>query len=457
MGRDTQDPRLPTARSTPRRTRAVARTRGSYPATGTTRARPRHGHAGAPTACGGRTRDGERWAREPAVAVHRSRYRPPSPSTGSLIRPTALCAALLTGALLLAACGDDTVDPASAEPEPSAAADDDAAPSDADGVSTDDGDDVDGDHDAGSQPPEIDPAETAAEVAADELGQIPVLMYHRLLDDGGDFDNTPEEFRQELIDLHEAGYRFITTAEMATGEIDIPAGTTPAVLTFDDSTREQFGLTDDGEVDPDTAVGIMLELADELDGFRATGSFYVLGSLFGVSDERGQQLLAELHELGFELGNHSASHANLRQLDAEGVQRELVLGQRNILDAVPDAEVTTLSLPFGSNPDDPSLLAAGSHDGFDYTHDAALLVGSGPAHSPFHGEFDPIAIPRIRSQPVWSEGDEVDFGSGYWLSVLADEPERRYVSDGDATTIAIPAEREDELADDLDPDAVVTY
>lgn len=283
-------------------------------------------------------------------------------------------------------------------------------------------------------------------------------MYHRLLEDGGgDYDNTHEEFRAELTYLHEEGYWPITTAELVSGRIDVPAGTTPVVLTFDDSTREQFAVDDDGEVDPDTAVGIMLDLADELDGFEPTGSFYVISSLFGVSDERGVQLLEQLHELGFELGNHTAGHANLSQLDDAGVQEELALGQRIITDAVPDAEVTTLSLPFGINPEDRALLAEGSHDGIDYTHDGVLLVGSGPAVSPFHAEFDPMAIPRIRSQPDWSEGDEIDFGSGYWLHVLEQDPERRYVSDGDPDTIAIPEDRRDEVADDVDPDRIVTY
>ena len=38
-----------------------------------------------------------------------------------------------------------------------------------------------------------------------ELGVVPVLMYHRLLaDGGGDYDLTPDEFRAELTRLYEA-------------------------------------------------------------------------------------------------------------------------------------------------------------------------------------------------------------------------------------------------------------
>jgi peptidoglycan/xylan/chitin deacetylase (PgdA/CDA1 family) len=359
---------------------------------------------------------------------------------------TATCASLVA-ALVLAACGGG---------------DDTAAPDDADGpdaaATADGGEDgtADGDAaDAEPEEPETDPAETAAEVEANELGEIPVLMYHRLLEDGGgDYDNTPEQFENELRRLHEEGYSLITTEEMVEGQIDVPAGTTPAVLTFDDSTREQYAVGEDGEVDPDTAVGIMLRLEEELDGFRATGSFYVLESLFGVAQERGHEMLAELHELGFEIGNHTNAHQNLGQADAAGVQEALAGGVANIQAAIPDAEVRTLSYPFGIRPDDVSLVASGEHDGVSYAHDAGLLVGSNPSPSPHDAEFDPLAIPRIRSQPDVVEGADPDFGSGYWLDILAESPERRYVSDGDPDTIAFPEELADQLADGLDDRAL---
>jgi peptidoglycan/xylan/chitin deacetylase (PgdA/CDA1 family) len=367
---------------------------------------------------------------------------------------TTVPAALITAlALVLAACGTGTDDDAAApaSDEQDHAGDGGEAGDAGDGAT----DATDGEVTDEPDAPEVHPAEAAAEVEANELGQVPVLMYHRLLEDGGgDYDNTPEQFEGELRRLHEEGYVAITTAELVDGRIDIPAGTTPVVLTFDDSTREQFSLTEDGEVDPDTAVGIMLRLEDELDGFRAAGSFYVLGSLFGASEERGAELLRELHDLGFEIGNHTAGHENLGQLDAAGVQAALAGGVANIEAAVPGAEVRTLSYPFGIRPQDPALVAEGEHDGVRYTHEAGLLVGSGPAPSPHDAEFDPLAIPRIRSQPDVDPAADPDFGSGYWLDVLADSPERRYVSDGDPDTIAFPDELADQLADGRDDRAL---
>lgn len=362
-------------------------------------------------------------------------------------------AAVVLPALLLAGCQGGELDEAREDPGGAEEAPEEPGPGTGSDEDEGQGEDEEGDGQAeedvdGEQSgdePEIDPAE----VGANELGEIPVLMYHRILPDGGGaYDLTAEQFRSELEYLYEHDYRPVRTDQLVDGELDVPAGTTPVVLTFDDSTREQFGHTEDGEIDPDTAVGILREVAEEHDGFEAVGSFYVTGSLFGYSGERGAELLADLHELGFELGNHTFSHQRLDHVDADGVRRELALGAQHVREAVPEAEVRTLSLPLGQHPDDPTLLTEGSHEGIEYRHEGVLLVGSNPAPSPFHTGFEPLRIPRIRSLPPahWDPHDEAGFmTSGYWFDVFEDSPQRRYVSDGDPERISFPEARADEL------------
>jgi hypothetical protein len=290
--------------------------------------------------------------------------------------------------------------------------------------------------DDGAGEPDVDPAD----VGANELGEVPVLMYHRILDDGGgEFDLTPDQFRAELERLYAEDYRPIRTVDLVRGEIDVPAGTTPVVLTFDDSTREQFAYTDDGEIEPDTAVGILLDFADERPDFEAVGSFYVnIGPFGGGADS--DDILVELHELGFELGNHTLRHARLDRLGDDEVRQELALGARVITDVVPDAEVTTMSLPLGLWPEPRDLVYEGEHEGDRYEHEGVLLVGAHPAPSPFDDDFDPLAIPRILANP-----DGEDFTSRYWLDTFAEAPERRFVSDGDPGTISFPEARADDL------------
>ena len=285
----------------------------------------------------------------------------------------------------------------------------------------------------------------AAAVGANELGLVPVIMYHRLLPagEGGDYDHSPEEFRAELRQLYDDGYRPVTAAAFGSGEMDLPAGTSPVVLTFDDATHHQFRLLPDGTVDPTTSVGILLDFAEAHPDFPAVASFYVNRQPFGIPNY--EPLLQELDELGFEVANHTIDHVRLATKDATGVQQGLVEGQREIRAALPDAEVATMSLPLGSRPTDPALGVHGTWDGETYDHVAVFLVGAGPAPSPFHSDYDASGVPRMRSS-TW-DGGEANYGSSFWLDSLRNHPERRYVSDGVVERISFPAA----AADGLDP------
>jgi peptidoglycan/xylan/chitin deacetylase (PgdA/CDA1 family) len=275
-----------------------------------------------------------------------------------------------------------------------------------------------------------------ASVGANELGVVPILMYHRLLPEGGgQYDGTPEQLRTELQRLYDEGYRPVTTAEYASGRIDLAPGESPVVLTFDDGTRQQFGLLPDGTVDPATSIGILLDFAATHPGFRPVASLYLTGEPFGTA--RYEPLLQRLHELGFEIGNHTATHRGLGSLDGAAVQQELADQQRRLRAAVPGLALTTMALPLGSRPADPALGVAGAWNGEAYRHEAVLLVGAGPAPSPFDATFTPAAVPRIRSSP-W-DGGEPNYGSGFWLDQLRAHPERRYVSDGDPDRVSFPA------------------
>lgn len=336
----------------------------------------------------------------------------------------------------------DLVDDAAAEE--AGEEDDDASDDDAEAAAIDD----EGESEGETQDDEDEPAgPDPAEVGANELGVVPVLMYHRLLEGGGgDYDLTPEQFRDELERLYEEDYRPVTLKDAVRGEIDVPAGTTPVVLTFDDSTREQAAL-EDGEIAGDTALGILLEFAEDRPDFEPVASLYLNAYPFGGGED-SEEIVQRLHELGFELGNHTHNHQRLDQVGDDDVRRELVQGKQAITEVVPDAEVVTMALPLGIWSDPRELLYEGEWEGGSYEHEGILLVGAHPADSPFHADFEPMAIPRIRSAP-W-DGGEPDYASGYWLDWLIDNPERRYVSDGDPSRISFPAELGEELAPEFE-------
>jgi peptidoglycan/xylan/chitin deacetylase (PgdA/CDA1 family) len=119
---------------------------------------------------------------------------------------------------------------------------------------------------------------------------------------------------------------------LASGNIDIPAGMSPVVLTFDDSTSGQYRILDDGSLDPASAVGV-LQAAEEAGGWASKATFYCLldvsskdRELFGQPD-RQQEKLRNLADWGYEVGSHTVSNLNLRKADPLAVKKELAESQ----------------------------------------------------------------------------------------------------------------------------------
>jgi peptidoglycan/xylan/chitin deacetylase (PgdA/CDA1 family) len=271
-----------------------------------------------------------------------------------------------------------------------------------------------------------------AAVGANELGLVPVLMYHRLVPNpAGVYDRTPDEFRAELVRLAREGYVPVTAARYVAGEIDVPAGTHPVVLTFDDGDPTQFALTPAGEAAPGTAVAILREVAAGYPSFHPVATFYINADPFG--DPGGRRTLPGLREHGMEIGNHTWSHANLGQASPAQVRDEILREDQLIRAAVPSAPPATLALPFGVSPDDPGVALRG--DGYQYS--GVFLVGSNPAPSPYATAFDPARIPRIRSQAA--TGEDAEYCSTVWLDKLAAAPGELFTSDGVAKRVSYPA------------------
>jgi hypothetical protein len=291
-------------------------------------------------------------------------------------------------------------------------------------------------------------AAATPKVKANELGLVPVLMHHQILPNGGGtYDLTPAQFKAELQRLWQDGYVPIKASDLIQGTIDVPAGKSPVVLTFDDSTNNQLAFDKQGRLKPDTAVGILEQFAQDHPGFRATGTFFVLRQPFTGSGVPSNQSLRWLISHGFELGDHTKDHLPLRFLSDTDVQRELVLGARIIGGVEPGKPIVSMALPLGSYPKNAALALKGSWGGQRYSFGGVFLVGANPAPSPYSSKFDPANIPRIKTSPA--KGVK-DFGSTYWLDLLDQQPGLRYVSDGDPATITFPASEQSDLAPRFD-------
>jgi peptidoglycan/xylan/chitin deacetylase (PgdA/CDA1 family) len=277
-----------------------------------------------------------------------------------------------------------------------------------------------------------------ADVRANELGVVPVMMYHRIQPRIiGEYDMTPRDFRGQLQTLFAMGMRPVRTIDLVRGHFPINAGYTPVVLTFDDGYANQFALDAAGTVDPDCAVGILIDVCKQFPHCTLAGSLNINKNPFGLSTRQEQRRgLARLHELGFEIGNHTYNHDDLSRLDGGQVQEDFARLQHLVESAVPGAAVLTTALPFGIPPSRRALSRHGSWHGEAYRNEGVLMVGANPCVSPFAATFDRMSIPRIRGTS-WHHGTQA-LTARYWISYLKAHRDRLYVVAGNPGHVTAP-------------------
>ena len=280
------------------------------------------------------------------------------------------------------------------------------------------------------------PARAAEPLAPNELGRVMILEYHRIGEPEDRWTRTPANFRRDLETLYARGYRLQGLNDLVDGRITVPAGTTPVVLTFDDSSPGQFRyLERNGQVvmDPDCAVAILEAFAARHPDFGRAATFFVLPAadppnrLFN-QPEHVEKKLQYLVSRGFEIGNHTLWHANLGKYPEKVVRTQVAQAEDWIHKYVPAYRLRTLALPHGVYPRDLGWVLRGSVNGTSYQYDAVLMVSGGLAPSPFAAKFDPMRLPRI-------QGLERELA--YWLAYFDRTPGERFVSDGDPATVAV--------------------
>ena len=278
----------------------------------------------------------------------------------------------------------------------------------------------------------------AGDLTPNELGRVMILEYHKIDYPEERWTRTPENFRRDLETLYAKGYRLINLGDLLDRKIQTPAGTTPVVLTFDDSSPGQFRYIEANgsvQIDPKSAVGVLEAFIAEKPDFGRGGTFYVLpgaskpNRLFNQPEYEGKKL-QYLASHGYEIGNHTLWHANLGKYPEATVRAQVAEAQVWIQRHVPDYKTRTLALPHGVYPPDVSWVLHGSAKGTTYNHDAVLMVAGGPAPSPFSRAFDPVRLPRIQA---------VERDLAYWLNYFDKNPHERFVSDGDANSVTVPA------------------
>lgn len=272
-----------------------------------------------------------------------------------------------------------------------------------------------------------------------ELGQVMVLMYHHIGPEEGEWTRTPENFKSDLETLYKEGYRPIRLIDYVNNNINVEAGFTPIVITFDDGRQNNFNYIEkaDGtkEMDPNCAVAIMDAFKKEHPDFGLTATFFVYGKVPFEQEAYISEKFNYLVKNGYDIGNHTLDHNDFKSPNSQNAEKiQMYVGKnKNFIESMitefPDYQVNTMALPYGHRPKDKNLekyLYAGSYDGMTYENLAVLNVGWDPDKSPVSAKFDPQQIHRIRAGVI--KVDNV--GILDWLESFRKHPERRYISDG---------------------------
>ena len=309
--------------------------------------------------------------------------------------------------------------------------------------------------------------EQLREAGVNELGVVPVLMYHTFTSNTAnvsEWTRTLDGFRQQLKDLYDMGFTTIPMRDLLENRIDVPLGRHPIVITFDDSSASQFLIEKrpDGSIAPraDSAVGVLEDFFAAHPDFGHSAFFAVVPN-YCFADAEIDELnsyasceakLTWLADHGYEIGNHTIDHTDLSTVDADGFVEE-VGGTIVWIDervSGPANMSRVLMLPYGGRPargSETSRVMNGwfRYNGQDFVLDAIVDVGGGPVFSPSSTWFDPQRITRFNSDPASMD---------YWLGQFRSGAVMLYTSDGNPDTVTVPNPVPDFLANEFDPKAI---
>jgi peptidoglycan/xylan/chitin deacetylase (PgdA/CDA1 family) len=292
--------------------------------------------------------------------------------------------------------------------------------------------------------PVLPPAQLAA-LHVDETGHIPILMYHSIgapARRGKRYDSqglniAPETFRHQLSLLYAAHCYPVNMRDILTPHLNVPAGKTPVVLTFDDARGTQFHYLSNGKVDPNCAVGILEAFHSRHADWPLKATFYVLPKSAwnpvpfwqpGQETKKLRTLVAD----GFEVANHTTTHRPMTHLSGAELCWEMAECQEYVKDRAPGATMDTMALPGGAAPKNHALwntLLHGRLGKIVYHNRCIMMAWGGPSHAWVDRAFDPDRVTRLGSGPGWIE---------HALKQMASGRLRPYVSDGNPDTVAVP-------------------
>lgn len=293
-------------------------------------------------------------------------------------------------------------------------------------------------------------------VKPNEAGEVMILVYHKLGTEDLEYDRSVESFKRDLDTLYNMGFRSVSMEDYLNSTFDVPAGTTPVVITFDDGDISHFRAVKDskGKLVPasDCAVGILNDFYEKHPDFGRNAIFFLNAYPFGEPDLVDWKI-KYLLDNGYEIGNHSFGHEFLNKLTAAEIQEALGRNNKYYLGIDERVKMNVLALPYGIPPEEglEEYSARGEFDGVPYEHVVQLLVGWRPTWPLYIEGIDPTGINRVQCGTM-------EHQLQWWLDFYAEEPANRFISDGVPEIITVP---EEDLRwidqSTIDPERLLSY
>jgi len=228
---------------------------------------------------------------------------------------------------------------------------------------------------------------------------IPVLMYHRIIDNQSSAPAhgiwvTASQFSAQLHSLRLRGFETITFRDydqFFRGKLRLPRR--PIILTFDDGYEDNYTIA----FPLLQSFGYRPVIFAVTDKKRRTN--------FWDSDEPTAALLTsgqmqELNRSGMEIGSHTITHPRLPQLNNDAIRREL-RESRDSLQQILGSEVISFAYPYGDL--QPAVKSLVEEAGYKF----AVAADSGP--TAFYQDF--LEIRRTQVFP-WTTR------TGFWKKTL---------------------------------------
>jgi hypothetical protein len=259
--------------------------------------------------------------------------------------------------------------------------------------------------------------------------QVPILVYHRFYPDRYETSTSTKirlsDFESALQSLYDSGYTLVPLANWLKGDMRVPEGRKPLIITLDDLFfADQIFLNEDGTPSPKSGIGLLWQFSQDHPDFGFSASlFYNMGDKHYGSVEvedwwqegpGWEESLAKAITWCIENGvlpyNHFYTHpklsliTNVNDFNYQAKENEISL--RDFLSRIGEESLADnldnlIAIPYGDWPTTPSVLDAlrtyVSTDGkallgimnIDYSIRAKYLQ---PVYSP---DFDRLDIPRI--------------------------------------------------------------